>query len=84
METPELRRASAPAELEPRLGVRSVAVRELWQGALAAAVRFHVSVYDALFIELAMQRNLPLATFDRRLLETFPKVAKRSLSLLVS
>jgi predicted nucleic acid-binding protein len=34
-------------------------------------------VYDTLFVELAAQRDLQLATFDAQLLEKFPEIAKR-------
>jgi predicted nucleic acid-binding protein len=64
-----------------RLGIRSVALRTLWQGALARAISSDLAVYDTLFVELAVRRRLPLATFDGALLESFPEVARRPLAL---
>ena len=63
--------------LAARLGIHSVPSRTLWQGALVRAVRSGVAVYDTLFIELAVREKVPLATFDRRVLKTFPNVASR-------
>ncbi len=63
--------------LAARLGIHSVPSRTLWQGALVRAVRSDVAVYDTLFVELAVREKLPLATFDRKVLKTFPDVAAR-------
>ena len=63
--------------LAARLGIHSVPSRTLWQGALVRAVRSGVAVYDTLFVELAVREKLPLATFDRKVLRTFPEVASR-------
>ena len=63
--------------LAARLGIHSVPSRTLWQGALVRAVSSSVAVYDTLFVELAVRENLPLATFDRKVLKTFPDVASR-------
>jgi len=35
------------------------------------------SVYDTLFVELADREELALATFDKKLLTTYPSIAKR-------
>jgi predicted nucleic acid-binding protein len=67
--------------LAARLGIESVPNRSLWQPALTRAVNSGAAVYDTLFVELAVQRNLPLATFDRNLLKKFPEIAKRPSSL---
>jgi predicted nucleic acid-binding protein len=64
-------------DLAGRLGVQSVAGRNLWHGAVARAVQSGVAVYDTLFIELASRERLPLATFDPRMLHAFPEIAKR-------
>jgi predicted nucleic acid-binding protein len=64
-------------ELAAKLGIQSVPSKTLWRGALERAVRSGVAVYDTLFVELAVRENLPLATFDTKLLATFPKVAVR-------
>ena len=63
--------------LAARLGIRSVPSRTLWQGALVRAIGSGVAVYDTLFVELAVRENLPLATFDRQVLKTFPDIASR-------
>ena len=38
---------------------------------LSAARRYHLSAYDATYLELATRLNAPLATFDRQLAEAF-------------
>jgi len=68
-------------DLAARLGIQSVPNRSLWQPALTRAVDSGAAVYDTLFVELAAQRNLPLATFDRNILKKFPEIAKRPSSL---
>lgn len=68
-------------DLAARLGIQSVQNRSLWQAALTRAVDSGAAVYDTLFVELAVQRNLPLATFDRNILKKFPEIAKRPSSL---
>ena len=67
--------------LAARLGIRSVPSRTLWQGALVRAVGSGVAVYDTLFVELAVREKLHLATFDRKVLRTFPDVASRPVDL---
>jgi predicted nucleic acid-binding protein len=69
--------ASKRLDLAARLGIHSVPSRTLWQGALFRSVESGVAVYDTLFIELAGRERLPLATFDRRMLNAFPDIAKR-------
>jgi predicted nucleic acid-binding protein len=64
-------------ELAVRLRVHSVASRKLWQGAVTRAVQTGLAAYDTLFIELASRERVPLATFDSRILSTFPEIAKR-------
>jgi predicted nucleic acid-binding protein len=68
-------------DLAARLGIQSVANRSLWQPALTRAIDSGAAVYDTLFVELAVQRKLPLATFDRIILKKFPDIAKRPVSL---
>ncbi len=63
------------------LGIESVSSRSLWHGALAKAISSGVAVYDTLFVELAIRENLPLATFDARLLKAFPEIARRPSAL---
>ena len=64
-------------DLAARLGIESVANRSLWQPALTRALTSGAAVYDTLFVELAAHRSLPLATFDRNVLKTFPEIAHR-------
>ena len=68
-------------DLAARLGIQSVPTRSLWQPALSRAVDSGAAVYDTLFVELAAQRNLSLATFDKTVLKKFPEIAKRPRSL---
>ena len=64
-------------DLGARLGIESVSNRPLWQPALTRSLASGAAVYDTLFVELAVRRNLSLATFDRNLLKKFPEVARR-------
>jgi predicted nucleic acid-binding protein len=79
-----LSKEDAPAKLRlaARLGIHSVSVRKLWQGALQRALESGVAVYDTLFVELADREQLPLATFDKKLLTTYPDIAKRPKDLM--
>lgn len=69
-------------ELAERLGIQSVRSTSLWEGALSRACVSGVSAYDTLFVELADRTGVPLATFDQRLLDEFPKLAKRPAALV--
>lgn len=64
------------------LDIESVNVAELCAGALARSLESGVPVYDTLFVELAHQRQIPLATFDQQVLEDFPEVARHPRELL--
>lgn len=50
-----------PVEIEP------VAAGRVWETVLAIADELNLSVYDAMYLELAVRMHLPLATLDRRL-----------------
>jgi predicted nucleic acid-binding protein len=63
--------------LARRLGIESVVTTALCQGALLRSVASGVSVYDTLFVELAVRERCPLATFDKAVLKAFPDVALR-------
>ncbi len=63
--------------LAGKMGIQSVPSKTLWHGALERAVRSGVAVYDTLFVELACRENLPLATFDAKVLAAFPEIALR-------
>ena len=68
-------------DLAARLGIQSVPNRSLWQPALTRALNSGAAVYDTLFVELAVQRSLPLVTFDKSVLKNFPEIAHRPGSL---
>ena len=59
------------------LHIRSVSNQSLWHGALVRGVHAGIAAYDALFVELAVREALPLATFDRGILDAFPGIARR-------
>jgi len=63
--------------LAGKMGIQSVPSKSLWHGALERAVQSGVAVYDTLFVELASRENLPLATFDGKVLAAFPEIAVR-------
>ena len=67
--------------LAMRLGIESVPLHTLLQGALLRAVTSGVAVYDCLFVELAIREACPLVTFDRAVLKAFPDVAVRPRTL---
>jgi predicted nucleic acid-binding protein len=69
-------------DMASRLGVQTVPIRSLWQPALTRALDSSVAVYDTLFVELAVKRDLKLATFDTELLKKFPDIAQRPRSFL--
>jgi predicted nucleic acid-binding protein len=71
-------------DLAARLRIRSVPIRTLWQAALARSVTANIAVYDTLFVELAVRRQLPLVTFDAKILQTFPDTARRPAAVLSS
>lgn len=68
--------------LARRLGVESVAISTLGQGALLRAIASGVSVYDTLFVELAARSSCPLVTFDKAVLKAFPDIACRPRDLV--
>lgn len=41
---------------------------QAWENTVRLAERFHLSIYDATYLELAQRRRLPLATLDRDLI----------------
>jgi predicted nucleic acid-binding protein len=69
-------------DMASRLGIQAVPVRALWQPALTRALDSRVAVHDTLFVELAAQRHLKLATFDTDLLKKFPEIAQRPRSFV--
>lgn len=69
--------ATAKLALAGRLGVHSISNRTLWHGALTRALKSGVAVYDTLYVELADREGVPMATFDEKILKTYPAIAKR-------
>jgi predicted nucleic acid-binding protein len=63
--------------LARRLGIETVAIGTLCQGALLRAVSSGIAVYDTLFVELAARTGCPLVTFDKALLKAFPRISIR-------
>jgi predicted nucleic acid-binding protein len=68
-------------DMASQLGIQVVPIRSLWQSALTRALDSNVAVYGSLFVELAAQRELKLATFDTALLKKFPEIAQRPRSV---
>lgn len=68
-------------DLAARLGIESVPNQPLWQPALTRSLDSGIAIYDTLFVELAVHRGLPLATFDRNVLKKFPEIARRPSAL---
>jgi predicted nucleic acid-binding protein len=68
-----------PAKLHParRLGIQTVAIRGLWNGALLRSLRSGIAICDTLFGELAECMGAPLVTFDQRLLKSWLAIACR-------
>lgn len=69
--------ATAKLALAGRLGVHSIGSRTLWHGALMRALKSGVAVYDTLYVELTDREGVSMATFDEKILKTFPGIAKR-------
>jgi predicted nucleic acid-binding protein len=65
-----------------RLRIRSQPIGPLWQAALSLGLNSGVSPYDTLFVALAQNHRLPLATFDKQVLKAFPTVAARPKDVL--
>ncbi|HET9228372.1 MAG TPA: type II toxin-antitoxin system VapC family toxin [Thermoanaerobaculia bacterium] len=70
--------------LAARLGIRSIPNRKLWHGALTRAASSGVAAYDTLFVELAFREQVPLVTFDRKVLDVFSDIARRPGSLMAT
>jgi predicted nucleic acid-binding protein len=69
--------ASQRLLLARRLGIETVPTAALCQGALLRSLASEVAVYDTLFVELAVQAECRLATFDKAILRAFPDTASR-------
>lgn len=64
-------------DLARRLDIVTTRVRDLWEDALVTALAADLPVYDASFVALAERLDAPLVTFDKRILDRFPKRAVR-------
>jgi predicted nucleic acid-binding protein len=49
------------------VAIDNKAVDQLWRATIDLAHRHRLTVYDAIYLEVALRRNLPLATLDRDL-----------------
>jgi len=54
--------ASLPIDIDPATG------KEAWTASLGLAEQHGLTLYDAVYLELAIRQNLPLASLDRQLL----------------
>ncbi len=75
-EWPEIRASleALPIEIEP------ASTSRVWGESLELAKTHHISVYDAMYLELAVRLQLPLATLDRALLAAAPVVGIEALT----
>lgn len=53
--------SSLPIEIDPTTGTQA------WGASLALAEQHRLTLYDAVYLELAIRQNLPLASLDRQL-----------------
>jgi predicted nucleic acid-binding protein len=60
----------------------TVPVVSLWREALVVAEEYNCSTYDTLFVALAEREGCDLLTYDKRLLTSFPKIARSPHQLL--
>ena len=67
--------------LARRLGIESMSIATLCQGALLRSIASGVAVYDTLFVELAARTGCPLLTFDKAVIKAFPDIAIRPRAL---
>ncbi|MCH8068807.1 MAG: type II toxin-antitoxin system VapC family toxin [Candidatus Marinimicrobia bacterium] len=56
---------------------RTVPADRIWTDALQLAVKTGHPPYDTLFVALAQKEKTLLVTFDKKILELFPGIAKR-------
>jgi predicted nucleic acid-binding protein len=57
-----------------KLPIASVALSDLWNGAVGRAIATKHPVYDTLFVELAIREKAPLVSFDQKLRKRFSHV----------
>lgn len=74
-----LEEAEAPRRLTlaRQLGIETIPTINLIQGALLRSMASDIAVYDTLFVELAIQAECQLVTFDKAVLKAFPDTARR-------
>jgi predicted nucleic acid-binding protein len=66
--------AQLPIQVDP------LTDQQEWSATLRLAERHHLTLYDAAYLELALRRNLPLATLDDELLEAAKAEKVRTLA----
>lgn len=54
---------SLPIEIDPETSLH------VWSAGIALADRHRLTIYDAVYLELAIRRRLPLASLDKALVE---------------
>ena len=70
-------RAEALAFMEALKLVHDVDGRDRMHSAVELADAYELTVYDAIYLDLAQQRRLPLATFDKKLIAAAPRAGVR-------
>jgi len=63
----EQRRRLAEFLRDLPIALDAESIDRLWSATQALAERFRLTMYDAIYLELAHRRSLPLATLDREL-----------------
>lgn len=66
--SPEQARIARDGVLALSFEVDAAGFDTVWGAAYPLAVRHGLTLYDALYLELALRLNLPLATFDKELM----------------
>jgi predicted nucleic acid-binding protein len=74
--------ADVVLEAAQRLPIASVDVTSLWKGAVARGLARQHPVYDTLFVELAVRKAIPMASYDQKLRRKFPRLVRSPRSLL--
>ena len=71
--TSELRDASLADLAQLPIHVDDQTIDRAWSSTVKFAQRYDLTAYDASYLELAMRRNLPLATLDEALIAAGPR-----------
>ena len=65
---PADREAHVAGLAELRVAVDDIGLSAIWGQTITLALRHNLTLYDATYLELAVRRNLPLASFDQALI----------------